>query len=212
MNPITDILNQEENSRARLFAQYQMMLQTSTANRPVEPVREPANAENGADEEDGEDSASPDNERRDRWIPSEEDDEGVDESAKSPYRLAHDAGAAPAGNGDTSEEDEDLIRRLQARDREVRQHEQAHAAALGMYAGVISYTYQIGPDGHAYAIGGSTEIRGGSDASPEGERARARAIRTAASATSEPSAADQAAGTQAMIMERDANARLIGSG
>lgn len=106
-----------------------------------------------------------------------------------------------------SEEDKDPVRRLQARDREVRQHEQAHVAALGRYAGAISYTFQVGPDGRSYAICGSTEVLSGSSSSPEATQAKARAIQTAAMSASEPSVADKSAATDAIRIERDAQRR-----
>ncbi|MCM8525360.1 MAG: hypothetical protein NE327_02510, partial [Lentisphaeraceae bacterium] len=45
--------------------------------------------------------------------------------------------------------------KLKERDREVRQHENAHLAAAGPHArGGPHYTFQNGNDGNAYAIGG----------------------------------------------------------
>ncbi|MEM8699318.1 MAG: putative metalloprotease CJM1_0395 family protein, partial [Pseudomonadota bacterium] len=52
----------------------------------------------------------------------------------------------------------ELVRNLQARDREVRDHEQAHARVGGRFASEPSYDTQVGPDGRNYAIGGSVQI------------------------------------------------------
>ena len=51
-----------------------------------------------------------------------------------------------------------IIRDLSARDREVRAHEQAHASVGGQYAGAASFTYQRGPNGVSYAVGGEVPI------------------------------------------------------
>ncbi len=53
----------------------------------------------------------------------------------------------------------DLIERLEDRDREVKAHEAAHVAAGGEYVtSGASYTYQQGPNGRQYAVGGEVGI------------------------------------------------------
>ena len=89
-------------------------------------------------------------------------------------------------------EEQEQVDKLEARDREVRAHEQAHKAAGGQYAGPISYTYTTGPDSKRYATGGSVPI----DASPiEGDPQatirKMQQVRAAANAPAEPSAADR---------------------
>ncbi|WP_200821267.1 putative metalloprotease CJM1_0395 family protein [Oceanicoccus sp. KOV_DT_Chl] len=44
-------------------------------------------------------------------------------------------------------QDQEQIRELASRDREVRAHEQAHASVGGQYAGAPSFTFERGPDG-----------------------------------------------------------------
>ena len=56
------------------------------------------------------------------------------------------------------QEEQSIIRELAARDREVRAHEQAHAAVGGQYAGSPSFTFERGPDGVNYAVGGEVPI------------------------------------------------------
>ena len=51
-----------------------------------------------------------------------------------------------------------LVRELQQSDAEVRRHEAAHAAAGGEFAGAPTFTYQTGPDGKRYAVGGEVSI------------------------------------------------------
>ena len=54
--------------------------------------------------------------------------------------------------------DQVLIDKLKVRDADVKAHEGAHRAAAGAYGGSPSYTYQKGPDGANYAIGGEVSI------------------------------------------------------
>lgn len=109
-----------------------------------------------------------------------------------------------------SEEDRKAVEELKARDREVRAHEQAHMAAAGGHAlGGPSYSYQTGPDGKRYAIGGEVKI----DTSPVRDDpratiAKAQAIRAAALAPADPSGADRAVAAAASKMEADAQREL----
>lgn len=85
------------------------------------------------------------------------------------------------------------LRKLEARDREVRQHELAHKTTAGRYA--VSgphYQYEKGPDGRSYAIGGHVKL----DISPvpgdpEATMEKMRVIRRAALAPAEPSSSDR---------------------
>ena len=57
-----------------------------------------------------------------------------------------------------SEQEQQQVRELSARDREVRAHEEAHANVGGRYAGSPTYSFQRGPDGKQYAVGGEVSI------------------------------------------------------
>lgn len=59
-----------------------------------------------------------------------------------------------ASNVELDQDEARELSELKARDREVRAHELAHQAAGAQYAGSASHTYQRGPDGVQYAIGG----------------------------------------------------------
>ena len=84
--------------------------------------------------------------------------------------------------------------RLRQRDAQVRQEEQAHAAAAGAAAGPITYTYATGPDGRQYAVGGSVSVRISNPSGDPAELERAAArLSYAANAAVNPSAADLAA-------------------
>jgi hypothetical protein len=99
--------------------------------------------------------------------------------------------------------------KLKTRDREVRQHEQAHlSAAGGLAISGASYTYQKGPDGVNYAIGGEVSIDTSPGRTPEETISRARAIRAAALAPADPSGQDRAVAAQASQMEGEARAEI----
>ncbi|MEA3544239.1 MAG: putative metalloprotease CJM1_0395 family protein [Thermodesulfobacteriota bacterium] len=93
------------------------------------------------------------------------------------------------------------IRELQVRDREVRAHEAAHAAAGGVYAGAPTYAFKRGPDGQSYAVSGAVSI----DISPikgdpQATLQKAQQVRTAALAPAEPSAQDMRVAQKAQSM------------
>ncbi len=109
-----------------------------------------------------------------------------------------------------SDEEKKIVEELRNRDREVRAHENAHKAAAGAYAtGGPTYTYQTGPDGKRYAIGGEVQI----DTSevpndPEATIRKAQTIRRAALAPAEPSSQDQRVAAQARVIENRARQEL----
>jgi hypothetical protein len=102
------------------------------------------------------------------------------------------------------------LAQLKSRDSEVRSHESAHMAAGGRYVtGGASYTYQKGPDGGQYAVGGEVGI----DTSPvpgkpEETAQKMRIVRAAALAPSEPSGADIAVAAAAAQAEAAALAEI----
>lgn len=109
------------------------------------------------------------------------------------------------------QQEQDLahIQELAARDREVRAHEQAHAAAAGQYGSSPSYEYVRGPDGVSYAVGGSVDI----DTSPipgdpEASLRKAEQLQRAASAPAEPSGQDRQVAAQVAQMAQQARAEL----
>ena len=92
----------------------------------------------------------------------------------------------------------ELVRELKQRDQEVRAHEQAHAAVGGQLAGGATYTYQQGPDGVRYAVGGEVQI----DMSkvpndPQATLDKMQLVQRAALAPAEPSSQDRQVAAQA---------------
>ncbi|HJV90067.1 MAG TPA: putative metalloprotease CJM1_0395 family protein [Holophagaceae bacterium] len=118
--------------------------------------------------------------------------------------------AKGAGGLSKTPEDQAALQKLQARDREVRAHEQAHLSAAGDIArGGPTYTYQRGPDGRMYAIGGEVSL----DTSPvpddpQATLAKARQIQAAATAPADPSPQDRAIAAAAAQMAAAASLEL----
>ena len=96
------------------------------------------------------------------------------------------------------------VAKMAARDREVRAHEAQHLAAAGSMAGSVEYTYEMGPDGKMYAVGGDVKIVITSGGTPEEALARARQLRAAADAPADPSGQDMSVAAKASAMEADA--------
>lgn len=108
-----------------------------------------------------------------------------------------------------TEEEKAQVDELKQRDREVRAHEQAHAAVGGAYASAPSYEYESGPDGNRYAVGGEVSI----DVSPvsgdpEATIQKMEVVKRAALAPAEPSPQDRAVAAQADQTRLQAQAEL----
>ena len=101
------------------------------------------------------------------------------------------------------------LERLQQRDREVRQHEQAHIAAGGQYVrGGAQLSYTRGPDGRQYATGGEVSIDVSPESTPQATIAKAQVVRRAALAPANPSPQDRQVAAQATQMELEARQQL----
>ncbi len=129
--------------------------------------------------------------------------------------AARASGAArlAAATGDSvqlSPEAKALVARLQARDADVRAHEAAHVAAGGgLVTGGISYSYEKGPDGKQYAVGGEVSIDASAVAgNPRATLLKAQQIVAAALAPADPSGQDQSVAGQAEAMAARASAEL----
>ncbi|MEF8713485.1 MAG: putative metalloprotease CJM1_0395 family protein [Accumulibacter sp.] len=113
------------------------------------------------------------------------------------------------GDGQLSEADLQKVQALQQRDREVRAHEMAHVAAGGsLVRGGASFTYEFGPDGQRYAIGGEVGIDTSPGRTPAETLARADQIRAAALAPADPSGQDRQVAAMATRMAMQASMEL----
>ncbi|HVR60870.1 MAG TPA: putative metalloprotease CJM1_0395 family protein [Polyangia bacterium] len=101
-------------------------------------------------------------------------------------------------------QDQQVVQKLAARDVAVRAHEAAHMAAAGGLGGGASYTYETGPDGRRYAVGGEVPVQLASGRTPDETIQNAETVRAAALAPADPSAQDLAVAAQASQMEAQA--------
>lgn len=102
------------------------------------------------------------------------------------------------------------VQELKTRDREVRAHEAAHLSAAGSLAqGGASYSYQRGPDGVQYAVGGEVNIDSSAVAGdPDATLAKVQRIRAAALAPAQPSSQDLNVAAQAAQLAVQARAEI----
>lgn len=153
----------------------------SISNSDQTPVGGKANATQGSDALDKSESKNGDNKT----------------GGKSSENKAN-------GGSELSEEEKQQVAKLKARDLEVRAHEAAHMAAAGGYAGGASYSYQQGPDGNSYAIGGEVSIDTSALDDPEATAQKMKIVRAAAMAPANPSGQDYAVAASAMQAEMKA--------
>lgn len=106
-------------------------------------------------------------------------------------------------------EDKRVVTRLAARDTEVRAHESAHQAAASGLGGAASFSYETGPDGRSYAVGGEVPVSLRPGRTPEETIANAQTVRSAALAPADPSAQDLAVAAQATQMEAEARQQQV---
>ncbi len=128
--------------------------------------------------------------------------------SKAPFEADAQTGTKTGATGKPlTPSDQVLIDKLKSRDSDVKAHEGAHRAAAGPYGGAPSYTYQKGPDGANYAIGGEVSI----DASPIAKDPNATItkelqIQRAALAPADPSSQDVKVAAEAGAMIAQAQA------
>lgn len=116
------------------------------------------------------------------------------------------ASAEPAAEqntfqGQLTEQQLEVVQALQARDREVRAHEQAHKSAAGSLAGAVSLSYQTAPNGQRYAVGGEVPIDASAvNGDPAATIRKMNIVKAAATAPADPSAQDQSVAASASIV------------
>lgn len=113
------------------------------------------------------------------------------------------------GTTQITDEEYKIIQQLQKRDAEVRAHEQAHAAIAGQYAaGTASYTYETGPNGKRYAVGGEVPIDVSKDSTPQETLQKMQVVAKAAMAPLNPSAADRRIAARAAMISAQARMEI----
>lgn len=102
-----------------------------------------------------------------------------------------------------------LIAKLKRADTAVKAHELAHLSVAGPYAtSGINFSYQRGPDGQRYAVGGEVQIDTTAEATPEATIAKMQVVRAAALAPADPSPQDRKVAAAATAKITAANREL----
>ena len=113
-------------------------------------------------------------------------------------------------DGRLSESRQRMLDELKQRDRHVRQHEASHANSPGVIRyGSPKYSYQTGPDGRPYAVGGQVTLGTMPSHNPQTARINADALRKAALANGDPSPQDLAAASSAEAMKNEADINMM---
>lgn len=109
-----------------------------------------------------------------------------------------------------SPEETQQIAELKSRDMQVRAHEAAHVAAGGRYiTSGASFSYQSGPDGRRYAIGGEVSIDTAAiQDNPEATILKMQTVQAAAMAPADPSSTDISVAAKAGQKAAQARAEL----
>ncbi len=117
--------------------------------------------------------------------------------------------ALQTNTAELSDEAQLQISKLKARDTQVRQHEQAHlSASSGIDVSSASFTYQRGPNGVNYAVGGEVKIDTSPGHTPEETLARAEKIIETALAPVDPSPVDRSVAAKAQNMAQQARIEI----
>lgn len=140
---------------------------------------------------------------------SDDDAQGQEAQAKEKEQQEQSEKKQEAAEKQQETQEQRVVDQLESRDREVRAHEQAHAAVGGSLAGSPSYEFQTGPDGKKYAVGGEVSIDVSKANNPEDTIRKMQTVRAAALAPAEPSSQDRKVAAQASRNIAEARAELI---
>ncbi|WP_286270921.1 putative metalloprotease CJM1_0395 family protein [Thalassotalea hakodatensis] len=169
-----------------------------------EQLRKQAEKESSTITEDG--TSDSDNKDSSQQDSSQQDNQA---SKNNPDDKQQAVGDNAVDVSETDVADQQLIRELQNRDKEVRSHEQAHATAGGAYTGAPSYSFEVGPDGKKYAVEGEVSV----DLSPikgdpQATIAKLQKVYNAALAPANPSIQDSRVANKAAQLIAQAQSEL----
>jgi hypothetical protein len=191
----------------------------NTANLPTEAVRaeaaqrpqipQPAsNAKNPSSKNSTEFSEQAKAALQNDGIP-EGNDKVTDEQSEQKQEQSQQQQSENRATNELEAEEQAIVRELQARDREVRAHEQAHAAVGGNLAGAPSLSFTTGPDGKRYAVSGEVSISVGAVANnPQATIDKLEQVQRAALAPANPSSQDRKVASQAAASIGQARSEL----
>ncbi|MCX7880141.1 MAG: hypothetical protein N2517_05725 [Ignavibacteria bacterium] len=110
-----------------------------------------------------------------------------------------------------SPEEEKRVEELKKIESKVKAHEMAHiAAGGGLVRGGATYTYEVGPDGKRYIVGGEVKIDMSVDPeNPEATIQKMQQVQRAALAPVDPSPQDRSVAQQASNIEAQMRMKLL---
>lgn len=128
----------------------------------------------------------------------------------SPAKQASTSREQHPHSQELSDQQLQVVKQLKSRDSVVRAHEMAHlAAGSGITRGGASFSFQRGPDGVQYAVGGEVNIDASKIAgNPEATLDKALKIHAAALAPLQPSSQDRNVAAKAAQMAVEARAEI----
>jgi len=138
----------------------------------------------------------------------------VEQSQSTPNAESTDQNRAAesrkANAKELSKEEQKQVSDLKKRDAEVRAHEAAHmGAGGGVVRGGATYSFQTGPDGGRYAVGGEVGIDTSAvKGNPQATISKMQQVRAAALAPASPSGQDRSVAAAASSTESSARMEL----
>ncbi len=143
---------------------------------------------------------------KDTFEQSEELNQSRSKTNKNSKLISENKNSESGKPDELSDKEKQAVDDLKKRDSAVRNHEQAHlSAGGGLVKGGASYTYQIGPDGNRYAIGGEVQIDISSVPNDHNATiAKMQRVKAAAMAPSDPSSQDRAVAAKSSQLEAQA--------
>lgn len=134
---------------------------------------------------------------------------GTSSTGTDTVTLSPEAEKSASSSEELTEEEKQQVAELKQRDREVRAHEAAHiAAGGGCVRGGATFSYQSGPDGKRYAVGGEVSIDTSGGKTPQETIRKMQIVRKAALAPASPSGTDRSVAAAASAKEAQARQEL----
>jgi hypothetical protein len=193
VNPPTEVLRRENHQReiiTQVTAAHPSAAEKGVASEK-DRARTPAQANEQVDfanlRKQGEHDASSISEQESQQGKSQQEAEQQQPHTKSRSPET----AATDENTKQIQADEQIISQLKQRDKEVRTHELAHTTTGGAATGAPSYTFEMGPDGKKYAVGGEVSVDLSSvSGDPQATIVKMQKVHAAALAPASPSSQD----------------------
>ncbi len=144
---------------------------------------------------------------------AQEENQASDQSSSQSSDGSNPPSSPTVSETSLTESEKRLITELKQRDMEVKRHEMAHISASGGLAvSGANFTYQRGPDGRNYAVGGEVSIDTSPvSGDPEATVAKMQQVRSAALAPADPSAQDMKVAARASAIMVDAVSDIMAS-